>query len=249
MFILIFFWHQQTRTGLGFSPWTSDIGPPIHAPDDFDLEARIKAVLRETEDGSPVGDSLPVGDELLHSHHDSADPDEPVLAAPADMAASPLSLDHLFDSFAKVDNPSAAHAAPAGSVDVGSESKKTTHARKHNKEHRNGQRDRRALTSLGLANSSKPLKKSALKKLLTTVALQSDCDVEAALVRDDNAFPAQPDVTPIETDLSLEMEDVPVASSAFVGRLIKQTPEDRARVDVDELRKQEGWGYKDWNGK
>ncbi|TFK81407.1 hypothetical protein K466DRAFT_438261, partial [Polyporus arcularius HHB13444] len=36
---------RKTRTGLGFSPWTADIGTPIHAPDDFDLEARIKAAL------------------------------------------------------------------------------------------------------------------------------------------------------------------------------------------------------------
>ncbi|TFK78847.1 hypothetical protein K466DRAFT_606616 [Polyporus arcularius HHB13444] len=46
---------HKTRSGLGFSPWTTNIGTPLHAPDDFDVEQRIQAVLAESRAASEAG--------------------------------------------------------------------------------------------------------------------------------------------------------------------------------------------------
>ncbi len=234
----------QTRTGLGFSPWTADIGTPIHAPDDFDLEARIKAALSGDLENESLDASLPAGapDQPSLDAAQACDPDEPALEDAESMDTSVPSLDHLFDGFARVDD-----APVSSSAESQSTSKKKAHSRKHAREHWNNQRQRRVLPGV-LGTSSKPLKQAALKKLLAAVALHTNADTEAAIARDDAAFPARPDVTPIETDLSLDMNDVPVASSAFnrsthQADRCRSCPSGRGRTEEGRWMEIQGLGW------
>ena len=55
---------SKTRSGAIFSPWITELGPPIYAPPDFDLAARVNAAL--DQDASTV--------------HEQPDEDDAVLA-------------------------------------------------------------------------------------------------------------------------------------------------------------------------
>ena len=123
-------------------------------------------------------------------------------------------------------------------------SKHQFHAREHSKKRR-----RAAAVKLQESSSPKRQLKAAAKRhrdaavplhtsAETLSALESTVDTEDILLIDDAAAAAGAAGAsePIVTDYSLEMEDVPVASTAFQGQRYKQTAADREPTSLEQLQ-------------
>lgn len=218
-------------------PWLTELGPPIYAPSDFDLTARIKAVLVEDAD---VTQRL-------------ADEDDGVLATPQEDPTVTLATPQPPKAPVAIPPLPVFEDAPTSVQHI---SKHQLHAREHSKKRR------RAAAATALeetTDGSRRLKASAKRHRDNAVPLQSDTDVLSALesvtgtqevlALDDaaTAAAAAHASDPIITDYSLKMENVAVASTAFQGRRYKQTAADREPKMLEQLR-QQGIDIVEWNG-
>lgn len=178
------------------------------------------------------------------------DPDEPTLLP--ENTPVPETAENLDDLFADALRPPTSTDSTPSDVVSASDSCGLTsnqasnavhHMRKHRKARRLAKRQREAVDTPG----TQPFKKAALKYLQNSSALQTEGTVAAALTQDVNTAP--PLSTPIQTDCSLDMADLPVTANAFTAKLYAQTDADRRAVPVSELRDREGWQYISWDGR
>ena len=228
--------HRKTRSGAIFSPWVTNLGPPIHAPPEFDLAAHINAAHAEDADASP----------------DLPDEDDAVLAAfqsDATMSTGnpqPPGETVVIPPLPVFDDPP---------VTIEAASKHQFHAREHSKKRR-----RAAAAKVHESSSPKRQLKAAAKRhrdaavplhtsAETLSALESTVDTEDILLIDDAAAAAGAAGAsePIVTDYSLEMEDVPVASTAFQGQRYKQSAADREPTPLEQLQEM-GIDIVKWSG-
>ncbi|KAI9069582.1 hypothetical protein FKP32DRAFT_1671248 [Trametes sanguinea] len=229
----------ETRSGAAFSPWEADLGAPIYAPADFELDACMKAAFVAQAQAEV---DLEDEEEL---HVESVD--TPSSSSP------PASSQHLRTTcalpFARrlQEDATSATVVPLEII-----SKKKFHSKQRSK--------RRRLKERGLADEmdktsmkKHSIKAVALKRrkaaaLLATAACLAEDG--ARLVKDDNSppNPSTESPVPIETPLSLAMDDVEVAKTGFIGRIHKQTSEDRTRYSKHDLL-EEGFEYVAWDGR
>ena len=227
---------HKTRSGATFSPWLTELGPPIRAPPDFDLAGCIKAALVE------------------HTNVKLQPPDEDdgVLASfQKDATLTPENPPHLETPV--IIPPLPVFEDPPATVQ--STSKHQFHAREHSKKRRRAA----AATAAEDVDGNRRLKASAKRHRDAAVPFHSDADMLSALGSapstedvlglDDAAAAASAANTsePIVTDYSLKMENVAVASTAFQGRRYKQTAADREPKMLEQLR-QQGIDIVEWNG-
>lgn len=212
--------YCQTRSGTKFSPYA--VGPPIVAPDKFDLRVKVRAALLRTK-----GDASR-----------TRDPDEPALVPKGEPILSDTeSMAHLFVDVMRP--PNGLNGGPDAVT------KRESHAGKHSHRRRRAKRAKDAQKAGSVASMG--LKKVALKRLREAQALHADLDVVGAMTADTSTT-MDLDL-PIETSLTFGMEDVHVASTGFIGTLLPQSEEDKRAIPVSELRKREGWEYVPWDGK
>lgn len=220
-----------------------DIGAPYYAPPDFDLEARLQEV-RDAQAAADVGGVAEAGD----NDGDGLDPDEPSLLPENTPVPEPAeNLDALYEAALFSESSNDAADLDPEVVRVADKPEEITksveHMRRHRKARRQAQRDKRAAETPG----SRPFKKAALKHLQNASALQTDANAEVQFTPDITTAP--PVSTPIQTDCSLDMADVPVTANAFTAKPYKQSSSDRRAVHVDELKNQVGWQYISWTGR
>ncbi len=231
---------SKTRSGVAFSPWVTDLGLPIYAPLDFDLAERVNAALTDPSTGTtqePPDDDDPLlamftSDATMNTGGPQP-PEETIVIPPLPVFEDP----------------------PTTSDSI---SKHAYHTREHAKKRR-----RAAATGLhGISDAKPPLKAAALRHRdaavpvittadtsSTTTALANIPETTTTLLQDDLAAEAAAAAAsePIMTDFSLQMEDLPVASTAFQGQRYKQTAADREPKTLEKLR-EEGFAIVEWKG-
>ncbi|KAH9846597.1 hypothetical protein C2E23DRAFT_743690, partial [Lenzites betulinus] len=217
---------RQTRSGAAFSPWVCNVGVPLHAPNDFELDSRVEAaielqqVVEDAADAAREEDDLPLTYEVSECTPDMRD--TPPTTTVVISTPSPPS-------------PSTAETSVAGS-------KEKYHSKKRSKERRRAVRSSAHTAGLGSAPiTGRPVKAIARKRVAAAQALKisipSEYDITSTLADDD----ARTNVTgpePIKTDFSLDKEDVPIAKSAFVGKRLPPSPEDAYAWTAKELEAQ-----------
>lgn len=229
--------REKTRSGAIFSPWLTELGPPIRAPSDFDLSARIKAAMVEVPE-----QQLPDEDDgVLASFQGDA-----TLSPGNPGNPSPPEAPKVIPPFPVFEDPS---------TTVQPISKHQYHAREHSKKRRRAA----AAAQEEEADGNRQLKASAKRHRDAAVPLHADTDMlfalgtaagtEDVIARDDAgaAASAAQASEPIVTDYSLKMENVPVASTAFQGRQYKQTAADREPKPLEKLWEM-GLDIVEWNG-
>lgn len=209
--------YVQTRSGAEFSPYM--IGPPIVAPDNFDLAQSVQAAQSRMEEAALSATA--------------ADPDEPDLVF--EDAALYQATESLGELFASVAPTGQGSSLPA----------RQSHASKHSHKRRRRKRVAEELKAGICGNIS--LKKVAIKRLREARTLTPASELERKMSADTgSAMAVDP---PMETRLSFGMEEVHVASTGFIGTLLSQSEDDRRSVTVQELRNRDGWEYVAWDGK
>ncbi|KAI1784426.1 hypothetical protein LXA43DRAFT_1101416 [Ganoderma leucocontextum] len=229
---------RKTRSGASFSPWVTDLGQPIHAPPDFDLAERVKAALVDSDNAAATQELADEDDPILAMYKEDATmtpgdpqpPEETVVIPPLPQFEDPPATNDVI-------------------------SKHQFQAREHSKKRRRAS----ASTHPGPSNAKRPLKAAAMRhrdaavplhtSTDTSTALETAANTEAMLVDDDvaAAAAASSDSKPIVTDYSLEMDDVPSATTAFQGQRYKQTAADRELKTLQKLR-DEGINIIEWKG-
>ncbi|KAL7279948.1 hypothetical protein ACG7TL_006359 [Trametes sanguinea] len=235
---------RKTRSGKSFSPWDTDFGEPIHAPEDFELNKQIQRaverdLLRASLEGTAAGedeDDLPLEDVRDRRQE-----------------ARGLTInDHSVKLFqmngpASASPPNGEHLQITDAI-----SKEKYHAKKRAKACR--LKKRSAPDAAGAAGVAKRVVKDVAKKrraaalaLKLGASLAVEPDVAAALTTDSRTT-VTTDAEPLKTDFSLSKESVPVAKTAFVGKRKEQTAADREEVTKDELLRA-GYEYVPWDGR
>ena len=266
--------RRQTRSGAAYSPWVQDWAPlPLYAPDDFELAAHVQAAveaesaqLDDALSGDDI-DDLPIEDpSIIQGAPDTALPSGSTEGAADDASTSnPLPpAPFLNPSPAPPPDPlpiPSAHSPPIVNAAVATiptpatpniaASKKQLHSRKHFKERRKAARMRHHNEVHGETPSNSPIKSVALKRRSAALALKlsirAEEDVLSAMAGDGAATQTE-DAAPIETDFSLNMGDVPVARTAFVGKRLEPDEDGRHLWSRDRLIQEEGFQLVEWDG-
>ncbi|KAL7280228.1 hypothetical protein ACG7TL_006647 [Trametes sanguinea] len=231
---------RKTRSGASFSPWALDFGAPVHAPADFDLDARVRAATtleaaaeheQQAEEDDPPLESAPPSNgllsaALLHSHEGLLCLRPPPSESPSDSKLGEPSVQHLSCSHSVppiAATPLCHEALPLINSGPASQpavlSKEKFHSKKRSKDRRRKKRAK-AQTMGGDTPTNRPVKAIALKRRAAALALHLSAarDEEAApAIRADGANTRTDGSVPINTSYSLDMEDVPVAKAAFIA--------------------------------
>ena len=236
-----------------FSPWVSEIGLPIYASADFDLEEHYQAAHNRCEDAPPDEDDTTVATPppspqvaSATARMDEVDALQPLCILPDSIGLPPSSCRATPPSQPQLTASSPAHSAPFQAVNSKSKSKKSSHERRRAKRLAEATAEGRA--------GSKPLKAAAIKRWKNAAPMQCVTDgsdetgsVAEALARDNSTIRATSG-EPILTDMSLEMENVRIASSAFVGERLAQTAEDVRPMSREDWEAR-GHEYIAWDGR
>lgn len=83
--------------------------------------------------------------------------------------------------------------------------------------------------------------------LVLKSAAATEYDIAAAIASDDPHITSA-GAQPISTAFSLEMGDIPVAKTGFVGKRLRQKPEDAVAWTKDALVKDKGFELVEWDG-
>ena len=75
-----------------------------------------------------------------------------------------------------------------------------------------------------------------------------DWNYTTVFARDDASVDI-PDTKPIETDWNMDDDDIPVSSTAYTARFVKQTDTDRRNLTKDEACRLPGFRYVPWTGR
>ncbi|KAL7284430.1 hypothetical protein ACG7TL_001720 [Trametes sanguinea] len=237
---------------MGFSPWVTDFGEPIYAPQDFDLNNKIKqAVDRDAmccrlDADAPTHDEddLPVEHAQIRG---SATPS--VNAVTSDSLASAPTASNGGSQTSASPTPAMSSAAspvvPADNI-----SKDKFHAKQRAKARR--LKKRPLSDAAGAPGVAKRVVKGvAVKRRAAALALSasvpSEGEVAAALAADSSSATIA-GAEPIHTDFALSMDALPVAKTAFVGKRLAQTASDRADVSKGDLLAA-GYQYVPWDGR
>ncbi|PIL31790.1 hypothetical protein GSI_06494 [Ganoderma sinense ZZ0214-1] len=224
-------------SGTTFASWVTDVGPPIHAPPDFDLAACVNAAAEV---------------ELPDGMQEFLDEDDAVLAAfQGDTfmtAGSPQSLDDIV-----MIPPLPVFEDPPATIEV--TSKHQLHAREHSKKRRRAaaaKHQEPSGTKRELKAAAKRHRNAAIPLHTPTdtlSALEHATDTDGMLAADDAATMANAANAshPIVTNFSLKMENVHVASTAFQGQRYRQTASDREPKPLGQLL-EDGFDIIQWTG-
>ncbi|KAI0359019.1 hypothetical protein OH77DRAFT_1128116 [Trametes cingulata] len=229
---------RQTRSGAIFSPWGAQLGAPIHAPDDFDLDASLREALEtchERPDQAHQNDNMDVDAEQGLADVDWS-PSETALASLAQLQKLAASRGQ--------------DTAPT-SNELASKTKDQYHDKMRSKARR--RRKQRAVSDAagdpGVAK--KGIKNAALKRRQAADIMRADVptrmQVDEAVARDaaSTSFAA---AASMPTDYSLAMDDVPVTKTAYVAKR-GDIPGADPRVYTKEELLSQGFEYVAWNGR
>lgn len=280
----------QTRSGTAFSPWTRNVGTPLHVPD-FDFEECLQKALvasqaagaapsasdqtpsRGPSSSSPSSTSPP-------SYQSPDDPDDPAvgpttLPSDCERLRDIAEIESLFKAFARTSEPkrtsdmfsatsslratssapdSEAQALPGGSLPdspttcTPSKTKKKFHADQRSKAHRRKRRGGESAKVSLLYPDGKPPKPCALRQIQNALALYADWDYPTVFAEDDTAVDADR-AEVIQTDWDMDEDDIPVSSTAYTARFVKQTDADRRNITVEEAKRLPGFRYIPWTGR
>ncbi|OJT12473.1 hypothetical protein TRAPUB_10981 [Trametes pubescens] len=238
---------------MAFSPWDAAVGEPIRALN-FQLEESIRAVVTLQEEAALIDSDEDDQPDLAPSEEPSASegpapvsdtsgstlaiadaPNAPALSKPAGHSPKPVAAraPHLGDAIqTRVSDtnrePSGDHA---GSAEM---SKEKYHSKQHSKARR---RTKRAVSAaFGEPGISKrPVKAIAAKRRSAAAVLASSIDLGADIARAlqaDNKSTTAADAQPIDTQFSLAMDDVRVATTAYVGKRERNSEAEKASAST-----------------
>ncbi|KAH9845983.1 hypothetical protein C2E23DRAFT_745132, partial [Lenzites betulinus] len=213
----------QTRSGAAFSPWVCNVGVPLHAPNDFELDACVETAAEAQKLAEDAFDTQREEDDLPLAYE--------VPASALATSSPPLTATVV------ISTPS---SAPSPASDIHAVcSKEKYHNKKRSKERRRAARSSARTEVLGNAPiTGRPIKAVASKRLaaagLLKMSIPSEYDVKSALA-DDDSRTTSANSEPINTHFSLAMGDVPVTKSAYVGKYLPRSPEDAHRWTAKEL--------------
>ncbi|KAI0352180.1 hypothetical protein OH77DRAFT_824378 [Trametes cingulata] len=226
---------RKTRSGAIFSPWGAQVGAPLHAPADFDLETNVRQAI-EREDARRARGAEEEDDILQR------DGDDQELPPPSTQALASLAI---LQNMTRSGPPS----TPNGGNDT--RTKEKYHSANRTKKRRLAKQ--RAVSERAGATgiAKKTPKQAALKRLQAVEALAasaaSDVDVALSLAADAASTSLAGAAPPIPTDYSLAMKDVPVAKTAYVAKRDISADVDKRIYTKEELLAQ-GFEYIPWNG-
>ncbi|CDO70039.1 hypothetical protein BN946_scf184551.g7 [Trametes cinnabarina] len=221
--ITLYIWSPwQTRSGMGFSPWVTDFGEPIYAPQDFDLNNKIKQAVDRDAMRYRLDADAPTHneDDLLVEHaqiRGSATPS--VNAVTSDSLASAPTASNGGSQTSASPTPAMSSAAspvvPADNI-----SKDKFHAKQRAKARR--LKKRPLSDAAGAPGVAKRVVKGvAVKRHAAALALSasvpSEGEVAAALAANSSSATIA-GAEPIQTDFALSMDALPVAKTAFIGK-------------------------------